>query len=57
VKELQKGWIGGSMGHKVIFRTDRDDEVAFECFTTKLETIMGVKFLAISPHNKIFDVL
>lgn len=45
------------MGHNVIFKTDRSDGLSFECFTTKLETIMGVKFLAISPHNKIFEVL
>lgn len=49
VVEMQRGWIGKTTGHEVRFGTNQEDLVAF---TTRLETLMGVTFLALAPEHE-----
>lgn len=50
VKIMQRNWIGRSEGVRLSFRlcgTDMD----IETFTTRIDTIFGVTFLALSPEH------
>lgn len=47
VKKMQKQWIGTSYGAEIKF----GEELA--CFTTKVETLYGVKFIAISETHPL----
>jgi leucyl-tRNA synthetase len=52
VKKLQELWIGKSIGMLINFG-------AIRVFTTRVETLMGVTFVAVSstsPFRKIFFV-
>jgi leucyl-tRNA synthetase len=54
VKELQRGWIGLSSGHNVVFEVQSPEALKGQkivCFTTKIETLPGVKFVALSPSH------
>ncbi len=49
IKEQQRNWIGKSYGHKVrFFINELNDYI--ECFTTRLDTLPGVTFIAIAPE-------
>jgi leucyl-tRNA synthetase len=51
VKLMQKNWIGKSYGYKVIFNQKEFNEISV--YTTRLDTIYGVTFLALSPEHSI----
>ena len=55
VKLMQKNWIGKSFGYKVNF--PQDDYKSISVFTTRLDTIFGVSFLALSPEHPICNEL
>jgi len=53
IKSMQTNWVGRSEGVKVGFdiseyRLDQDD---ISVFTTRIDTIFGVTFLALAPEN------
>lgn len=50
-KQMQKNWIGKSEGAEVVFGTDA--RVDISVYTTRLDTIFGVTFLAISPEYSV----
>ena len=52
VKMMQKNWIGRSEGTLVKFRIANNDNI-LEVYTTRVDTIFGVNFLAISPNHII----
>ncbi|WP_436358763.1 leucine--tRNA ligase [Mycoplasma sp. 480] len=56
LKELQKNWIGKSEGHTIKFHIENNSEI-IEVFTTRIDTLFGVTFIAISPENKLVDVI
>ncbi|MCS6893723.1 MAG: leucine--tRNA ligase [Deltaproteobacteria bacterium] len=49
IKEQQRNWIGKSSGHKVKFLVSELGEY-IECFTTRLDTLPGVTFIAVAPE-------
>lgn len=49
-KQQQLNWIGKSEGAEVIFSL-AEGEVDIPCFTTRIDTIFGTTFLAISPEK------
>ena len=49
VKEAQRGWIGRSEGARVHFNCKALGNI--EIFTTRIDTIHGVSFLAIGHEN------
>ncbi|GBD33775.1 Leucine--tRNA ligase [bacterium HR34] len=54
--ELQKNWIGKSEGWQIVFDVKVDSKEfrdTIEIFTTRLDTIFGVSFLAISPDHPL----
>ena len=59
VKLMQEHWIGKSEGTCVTFRTQgtHEQEIELQVYTTAVETIFGVTFLAIAPTHAIVDQL
>lgn len=52
VKEMQRHWIGLSQGCTVQFKLDNSSE-SLEVFTTRIDTLMGVTYLAIAPEHPL----
>lgn len=53
VKTMQKNWIGLSKGVEINFVIDRQATKQLIAFTTRIETIYGVTFIAISYNHAI----
>ncbi|RZM30487.1 MAG: leucine--tRNA ligase [Pedobacter sp.] len=51
VKEMQRNWIGKSVGASVKFPI-ADHEGYIEVFTTRVDTIFGVSFLVLAPEHE-----
>lgn len=50
-KKMQRDWIGRSRGVEVDFRVEGAD-VVLTTFTTRVDTLFGVTFLAIAPDHE-----
>ncbi len=57
VKTMQKNWIGRSNGAEIKFKIVGSDDKEITVFTTRPDTLTGVKYIVISPENKSFDSL
>ena len=55
LKTIQTTWIGKSIGFTVNFKTTNNLDL--KVFTTRIDTLYGVSFLAIAPENKIVKKL
>ena len=51
VKSMQKNWIGKSFGSEIKFSLLNDEELT--AFTTRIDTIYGVTYIAISPNHPL----
>ena len=52
LKEMQRNWIGKSVGASVVFNvTDYDATV--EVFTTRPDTLFGVTFMTLAPEHEL----
>ena len=49
LKEIQKNWIGKSVGAELVFATKTGVEV--EVFTTRPDTLYGVTFMVLAPES------
>ena len=56
VKNMQKHWIGKSQGTQVLFELSYDYP-ALNVFTTRVDTLMGVSYIAIAPEHPFVSVL
>ena len=56
LREMQRNWIGKSTGAEVSFKTEGKN-VDISVFTTRIDTIYGVTFLAISPESAFVNQL
>lgn len=54
MKEMQRNWIGKSIGAMVSFPLDGHD-ADVEVFTTRVDTIFGVSFLVIAPEHDLVN--
>ncbi|TLQ03238.1 leucine--tRNA ligase [Pediococcus stilesii] len=54
IKEMQKNWIGRSIGASVLFNVEDMNE-QIEVFTTRPDTLFGATYLVISPEHKLVD--
>lgn len=50
LKEMQRHWIGRSVGAEVKFKV-KDKDVEFDIFTTRPDTIFGVTFMVLAPES------
>jgi len=53
--EIQRNWIGKSVGASVKFDTETGKEI--EVFTTRVDTIYGVSFLVLAPEHEWVEEL
>jgi leucyl-tRNA synthetase len=59
LKEMQRNWIGKSVGASVRFPLDKTTHLSqlttnyIEVFTTRVDTIFGVSFLVIAPEHEL----
>jgi leucyl-tRNA synthetase len=54
VKEMQRNWIGKSIGCELDFNIDGFDE-KIRVFTTRIDTIYGVTFMVLAPEHELVD--
>lgn len=55
LKETQKNWIGRSEGAEMRFKLKVQD-VSFDIFTTRADTIYGVTFMVLAPESELVKV-
>ena len=53
-KEIQRNWIGKSIGAEVEFKVDKTD-MSFTVFTTRCDTLFGVTYCVLSPDHSLVD--
>lgn len=56
IKEMQRNWIGRSTGAEMVFKV-RDQDVHIKVFTTRIDTIYGVTYLALAPESDLVERL
>jgi leucyl-tRNA synthetase len=56
IKEMQRNWIGRSTGAEMVFQVKNQD-VQIKVFTTRIDTIYGVTYLALAPESDLVDQL
>jgi len=54
IKEMQRNWIGRSQGAELSFPIDGYAE-KIDVFTTRIDTIYGVTFLALAPESDLVN--
>ena len=54
IKEIQKNWIGRSIGAEMTFPVKGKD-LSIEVFTTRPDTSWGVTFMVLAPENELVD--
>ena len=57
LKEMQRNWIGKSVGASVRFSLEKDQNQSIEVFTTRVDTIFGVTFLVVAPEHELVESL
>jgi leucyl-tRNA synthetase len=56
IKEMQRNWIGKSIGAEVDFKVDgRSDNI--RVFTTRPDTLFGATYMVLSPEHPLVDVI
>jgi leucyl-tRNA synthetase len=56
IKEMQRNWIGKSIGAEVDFKIDgRNDNV--RVFTTRPDTLFGATYMVLAPEHPLVDVI
>ncbi len=56
VKDIQRNWIGKSMGASVIFKVDGKD-IDLEVFTTRADTLFGTTFMVLAPEHELVSAI
>ncbi len=57
IKEIQRNWIGRSVGCSAHFKIKGDSGRSLEVFTTRADTMFGVTFMVIAPEHPYVDAL
>lgn len=52
IKEMQRNWIGKSVGAKVRFQV-ADSDLSFEVFTTRPDTLFGATYCVMAPEHPL----
>lgn len=54
MKEMQRNWIGKSVGTEFKFRIP-DSDFTIDVFTTRIDTIFGVTFVVLAPEHELVE--
>ena len=52
IKEMQRNWIGRSVGAQVTFKV-KDTDKSFDVFTTRPDTLFGCAYTVLAPENDL----
>jgi len=55
-KEMQRNWIGKSVGAHVTFKVSNTD-YSFTVFTTRCDTLFGATYCVMSPEHELVDLI
>ncbi len=55
-KEMERNWIGKSVGAHVKFRI-KDTDKDFTVFTTRADTLFGATYCVMSPEHELVDII
>ena len=55
-KEIQRNWIGKSIGAHVDFKV-KDTDFKFTVFTTRCDTLFGATYCVLAPEHKLLDMI
>lgn len=55
-KEMQRNWIGKSIGAHVDFKVQGTDE-KFTVFTTRCDTLFGATYCVLAPEHRLIDLI
>ena len=55
-KEIQRNWIGKSIGAHVDFKI-KDTDFKFTVFTTRCDTLFGATYCVLAPEHKLVDII
>ena len=53
-KEIQRNWIGKSIGATVTFKV-QNTELSFDVFTTRCDTLFGATYCVLSPEHPLIE--
>lgn len=56
IKEIQKNWIGESVGSEIEFKIKNSDE-KIKVFTTRADTLFGVTYVVLAPESDLIEKL
>lgn len=51
IKEMQRNWIGKSVGAQVVFKTESGESI--EVFTTRPDTLFGATYMVLAPEHDL----
>ncbi|UOQ51852.1 leucine--tRNA ligase [Hymenobacter cellulosivorans] len=57
VKEMQRNWIGKSIGAEVTFQVQDHEQAQIKVYTTRVDTIYGATFLVLAPEHELVKEL
>ncbi|WP_125764875.1 leucine--tRNA ligase [Companilactobacillus hulinensis] len=57
IKEMQRNWIGRSIGAHIDFPIDGYDDKKITVFTTRADTVFGVSYVVLAPENDLVDII
>ncbi|SHJ23206.1 leucyl-tRNA synthetase [Hymenobacter daecheongensis DSM 21074] len=57
VKEMQRNWIGKSIGAEVTFQVKDHEQAQIKVYTTRVDTIYGATFLVLAPEHELVQEL
>lgn len=56
-KEMQRNWIGKSLGAEILFPVLGESELVIRVFTTRPDTLFGATFLVLAPEHPLVERL
>ncbi|MCF6515184.1 leucine--tRNA ligase [Lactobacillus sp. S2-2] len=54
IKEMQKNWIGRSIGSSIFFSVKNEDK-KIEVFSTRPDTLFGASYIVLAPEHDLVD--
>lgn len=55
VKDIQRNWIGKSVGAKIQFKIKGQDTQRIDVFTTRPDTLFGATYVVLAPEHPLVD--
>lgn len=56
LKEMQRNWIGKSIGCELDFKV-ADNDISLTAFTTRVDTVYGVTYVVLAPEHELIPSL